>query len=63
MSNKKHYLTKKKYVRYTVIADFGAVNYQTESYKDAFNKYQNTATPKTMYGFDEQDNISVIFSK
>ena len=56
-------MTKKKYVRYTVIADFGAVNYQTESYKDAFSKYQNTATPKTMYGFDEHDNISVIFSK
>ena len=56
-------MTKKKYVRYTVIADFGAVNYQTESYKDAFSKYRNTATAKTMYGFDEQDNISVIFSK
>ena len=56
-------MTKKKYVRDTVIAEFGTVNYQTESYKDAFNKYQNTATPKTMYGFDEQDNISVIFSE
>ena len=56
-------MTKKKYVRYTVIADFGAVNYQTESYKDAFSKYQNADAPKTMYGFDEQDNISVIFSE
>lgn len=56
-------MAKKKYVRYTVIADFGEVNYQTESYRDAFSKYQRTATPKTMYGFDEQDNASVVLSK
>ena len=56
-------MTKKKYVRYTVIADFGEVNYQTESYKDAFSKYQRSETPKTMYGFDEQDHVSVIFSR
>ena len=56
-------MAKKKYVRYTVIADFGTVNYQTESYRDAFSKYQRTAIPKTMYGFDEQDNVSVIFSR
>jgi hypothetical protein len=56
-------MAKKKYVRYTVIADFGTVNYQTERYMDAFCKYQMTATPKTMYGFDEQDNASVIFSR
>ena len=56
-------MTKRKYVRYTVIADFGAVNYQTESYKDAFSKYQRTDAPKTMYGFDEQDNVDVIFSR
>jgi hypothetical protein len=55
-------MTKKKYVRYTVIADFGTVNYETESYKDAFSKYQRSERPKTMYGFDEQDNISVILS-
>ena len=56
-------MAKKKYVRYTVIADFGTVNYQTESYRDAFRKYQRTDAPKTMYGFDEQDNVSVIFSR
>ena len=56
-------MTKRKYVRYTVIADFGAVNYQTESYKDAFRKYQRADAPKTMYGFDEQDSVDVIFSK
>ena len=56
-------MAKKKYVRYTVITDFGEVNYQTESYRDAFSKYQRTATPKTMYGFDEQNNVSVIFSR
>ncbi len=56
-------MAKKKYVRYTVIADFGEVNYQTENYMDAFRKYQRTDAPKTMYGFDEQDNVNVIFSR
>lgn len=56
-------MAKKKYVKYMVLADFGNVDYTTESYKNAFSKYQMTATPKTMYGFDEQDNISVIFSR
>ena len=31
-------MAKRKYVRYTVVADFGEVNYQTESYRDAFSK-------------------------
>lgn len=56
-------MAKKNYVRYTVVADFGTVNYQTESYRDAFSKYQKTDNPKTMYGFDEQDNVDIIFSK
>ena len=56
-------MAKRKYVRYTVVADFGEVNYQTESYRDAFSKYQMTDAPKTMYGFDEQDNVDVIFSR
>ena len=56
-------MAKRKYVRYTVVADFGEVNYQTESYRDAFSKYQRTDVPKTMYGFDEQDNVDVIFSR
>ena len=56
-------MAKRKYVRYTVVADFGEVNYQTESYRDAFSKYQRTDDPKTMYGFDEQDNVDVIFSR
>ena len=55
-------MAKRKYVRYTVMADFGTVDYQTESYRDAFSTYQRSAIPKTMYGFDEQDNVSVIFS-
>ena len=56
-------MAKKKCVSYTVITDFGTVNYQTESYKDAFSKYQSTKAPKTMYGFDEQDNVNLIFSR
>ena len=56
-------MAKRKYVRYTVVADFGEVNYQTASYRDALSKYQRTDAPKTMYGFDEQDNVDVIFSR
>ena len=56
-------MTKRKYVRYTVVADFGTVNYHTESYRYAFSKYQKIDAPKTMYGFEEQDNAYVIFSK
>lgn len=56
-------MSKRKYVRYTVVADFGAMVYHTECYRDAFSTYQKTDTPKTMYGFDEQDNVFVICSK
>jgi hypothetical protein len=56
-------MAKRKYVRYTVVADFGTVNYQTENYMDAFSKYQRADAPKTMYGFDEQDSVDVIFSR
>lgn len=41
-------MTKRKYVRYTVVVDFGIVNYQTESYRYAFSKYQRNDAPKTM---------------
>ena len=56
-------MNKRKYVRYTVVADFGEVNEVFESYREAFSRYQRQDTPKTMYGFDEQDVPSVIFSK
>ena len=56
-------MTKRKYVRYTVVADFGTVYFQTEIYRDAFSEYQKAKAPKTMYGFDEQDNADVIFSR
>ena len=56
-------MPKRKYVRYTVVADFGTTVYHTECYRDAFSTYQKTDTPKTMYGFDEQDNVFVIRSK
>ena len=56
-------MSKRKYVRYTVVADFGTTVYHTECYIDAFSTYQKTDVPKTMYGFDEQDTIFVICSK
>ena len=55
--------TMSKYVRFTIVGDFGETEVQTESYKDAFSTYQKTPCPKTMYGYDEQANVSVIFSK
>ena len=54
---------KRKYVRYQVLADFGQVNENLENYSEAFAKYQRQDSPKTMYGFDDQGNPSVIFSK
>lgn len=56
-------MAKRKYVRYSIVADFGAVNESTESYREAFSKYQRQDSPKTMYGYTEQGDIDVIFSR
>lgn len=52
----------KKYVRYTLIADFGETQESFECYREAFSAYQKCDGCKTLYGFDEQDSPSVIMS-
>ena len=52
-----------KYKIYQLVADFGEVNEEYNNYKEAFSKYQRQETPKTLYGINEQGDISVIFSK
>lgn len=53
----------KKYNLYQLVANFGETNEESENYRDAFSKYQREETPKTLYGIDEQGNVSVIMSK
>lgn len=53
----------KKYISYRLVADFGEVNEEYYNYREAFANYQRKETPKTLYGTDEQGEISVIFSK
>ena len=53
----------KKYSLYRLIADFGTVNEESENYREMFSKYHKQNSPKTLYGIDEQGNISVIMSK
>jgi len=56
-------MAKRKYVRYTLHADFGNIQEQFEDYREAFKRYRLTESPKTLYAFNEQGDISVIFSK
>lgn len=56
-------MAKRKYVRYTLEADFGNIQEQFENYREAFTRYQLTESPKTLYAFDEQGDGLVIFSK
>ena len=56
-------MKKRKYVLYQLVANYGEVNEEYDNYSEAFSKYQRQDTPKTLYGFDEQWNISVILSK
>lgn len=52
-----------KYKVFRLVADYGEVNEEFYNYREAFRKYQRTCTPKTLYGTNEQGEISVIFSK
>jgi hypothetical protein len=56
---------KNKYTRFTLEADYGQVSEKFENYREAFTEYQKQVlqgNPATLLGFDEQDNITVIFS-
>ena len=52
-----------KYVRYNLVADCGSVSEHFESYREAFVSYHRCDAPKTLYGWNECDEPSVIFSK
>lgn len=52
-----------KYAIYTLVAHFGEVNEEFQNYREAVSAYGKSSTPKTLYGEDEQGNVSVIFSK
>ena len=55
----------KKYESYNLIADFGEVNEDFESYKMAFAAYQREVGlgyPCTLYGRTYEGDICVIFS-
>lgn len=54
-------MSKRKYTIYQVINDSGTK--QTEDYQEAFGIYQRSDAPATMYGIDEQGEMSVILSK
>lgn len=53
----------KKYAIYSLVAHFGEVNEEFETYQDAVSAYGKASAPKTLYGEDEQGSVSVIFSK
>lgn len=53
----------KKYDYFNLVAECGAVDETFEKYSDAFTAYQKSDAPKTLYGIDVEDGMSVIFSK
>ena len=53
----------KKYVRYQLVAEYGEVIENFEDYSEAFGSYQRADEPKTLYGYSEEGEPSVIFSK
>ena len=58
-------MANRKYVRYSLVADFGQVNEQYENYREAYRSYcqeRRHNNPATLYGFNEQGDVSVIFS-
>ena len=52
-----------KYDLYFLVADYGQVDEVYENYREAFREYQKVDAPKTLYGREENGNLSVIFSK
>lgn len=58
-------MTKRKYVRYTLVADCGQVQENYENYPEASRAYwlqYRRGNPATLYGFDSQGGASVIRS-
>lgn len=58
-------MTKRKYVRYTLVADCGQVQENYENYSEVSRAYwlqYRSGNPATLYGFDSQGDASVIRS-
>ena len=56
-------MEKPKYVRFSLVGDYGVTNEEYERYLDAFMAYQRCDSPKTLYGVDEQGDMTVIMSR
>jgi hypothetical protein len=56
-------MANRKYVRYTLVSEYGNIQEEFEVYRDALTRYQVTESPKTLWGIAEQGDMSVIFSK
>jgi hypothetical protein len=52
----------KKYVRFQVIGD-NSDPIGLEDYQDALKEYGHAEAPKTLYGINEMNEFSIIFSK
>lgn len=56
-------MAKRKYQLYRVLADYGEVNEEYQTYKEAFSKYQRQDAPKTMYGITEQGDVQLVLAQ
>lgn len=52
----------RKYEIYELNAEYGKVQEEYPSYRDAVSAYHKASNPKTLYGIDYQGHSSVIFS-
>lgn len=58
-------MAKRKYNRYHLVADGGQVSNDYENYKEAYHDYckeLRQGHPATLYGYDEQDKVTVVWS-
>lgn len=56
-------MAKRKYQLYLLTANYGEVQEQYCEYQDAFRRYHIAEGPATLYGVNEQGDISVIMSR
>ena len=58
-------MSKNKYVRYQLMANFGQIAQEYEKYREAFCDYQKCIKrgyPTTLLGFTLEGEVAVIFS-
>ncbi|MBQ3990076.1 MAG: hypothetical protein II630_04475 [Bacteroidales bacterium] len=56
-------MARRKYQLYLLTANYGEVQEQYWEYQDAFRRYHIVEGPATLYGVNEQGDISVIMSR